>query len=123
MSREYPISANEGIRNVVMDVILTVVTCGIYGLYWQYKQMETLNAWRKSQEFSFIMWFLLSFLTCGIYAMFHAYKMAKVVNEIQEDNDFRVNSDLPVISLLLTVFGLGIIAMAIQQGDINKLYA
>lgn len=34
----YPYPVEEGRRDIVMSIIFTVITCGIYGLYWQYKQ-------------------------------------------------------------------------------------
>ena len=54
--------------------------------------------------------------------MYYEYKMSKGINEIQEKCRFRVNSDLAVICLLLTIFGLGIVSLAIQQSEINVFY-
>ena len=39
---QYPYPAEEGRRSIVVGIILTLITCGIYGLYWQY------NRWRHS---------------------------------------------------------------------------
>jgi len=119
---DHPYPQHEGIRSIPVDLILTIITCGIYGLYWQYKQMEALNGWLRRQDFSFLLWLLLSIITCGIFAMYYEYKMAKGINEIQEQNNFRVAGDLPLICLLLTIFGLGFVSLAIQQLEINKFY-
>jgi len=118
----YPYPEHEGIRSIGLGILFTILTCGIYGLYWQYKQMETLNAWLKRDDFSFWVWFLLSIITCGIFAIYYEYKMAKGINEIQEDNGFRVNSDLAVICILVSLFGLWIASQAIQQSAINRFY-
>ncbi len=122
MSSGYPYLPSDGVRSIVVDIILTLVTCGIWGLYWQYKQMETLNAWLRRNDFSFALWFLLSLVTCSIFAIYYEYKMAQGINEIQETNSLRVSSDLPLICVLLSVFGLGIASLAIQQSEINKFY-
>jgi hypothetical protein len=122
VSERYPYPSSEGVRSIAVDIILTLVTCGLYGLYWQYKQMETLNAWLGREDFSFGLWLLLSLVTCGIFAVYYEYKMAKGINEIQEDNNLRVNRDLALICILLAIFGLGIVSLAIQQSEINKFY-
>ncbi len=122
MSSGYPYPPSLGVRSIVVDIILTLVTCGIWGLYWQYKQMEALNAWLRRNDYSFALWFLLSLVTCGIFAIYYEYKMAQGINEIQETNNLRVSSDLPLICILLSVFGFGIVSLAIQQSEINKFY-
>ena len=33
----------EHVRNIAVCIILSLVTCGIYNVYWQYKQMESVN--------------------------------------------------------------------------------
>ena len=55
--REY-----SGVENIGVSILLTLLTVGIYGLYWQYKQMKTLNAWLGTNEYSFWRWFFLSIL-------------------------------------------------------------
>jgi hypothetical protein len=122
MSSVYPYPPSHGVRSIVVDIILTIVTCGIWSLYWQFKQMETLNAWLQRHDFSFALWLLLSLVTCGIFAIYYEYKMAQGINEIQESNSFRVSRELPLICVLLSVFGLGIASLAIQQSEINKFY-
>ncbi len=118
----YPIPHSEAVRGIALDIVLSLLTCGIYALYWQYKQMITLNAWLGRDDYSFVMWFFLGILTCGIFQIYYEYKMAKGINEIQDLNGMRVNSDLAVICLLLAIVGLGIVSVAIQQSDINSFY-
>jgi uncharacterized membrane protein len=122
MRNGYPHPASDGVRSLVVGILLSIITCGIYGLYWQYKQMKTLNAWLGRQDFSFWLWFFLSLMTCGIFGIYYEYKLAKGINEIQENHSFRVNNDLPVICLLLAIFGIGVGSLAIQQFEINKFY-
>jgi hypothetical protein len=119
---DYPYPASQGVRSIVTDIILTIITCGIYGLYWQYKQMETLNNWLRREDFNFWIWLILSIITCGIFALYYEYKMARGIIEIQEQNSLRISSELPLICVLLAVFSLGIVSLAIQQSEINKFY-
>jgi hypothetical protein len=101
-------------------VLLTIITCGIYGI-WQYKQMKILNSWLNRQEYAFGKWLLLSIITCGIYGVYNEYRMARGIAEIQEQNKFLVN-DVATICFILTLIGLSIVSMAIQQTEINKFY-
>lgn len=121
--KEYPFPIDEGRRDIVISIILTLVTCGVYGLYWWYKQMEAINAWLNREEYSFWMVLFLSVVTCGIYYIYIEYKMAVSINAIQQENGFNVNSSLPLICLLLAIFGLGIVSKAIQQSEMNDWYA
>jgi hypothetical protein len=120
--RDYPYPPAAGVRNIATNIILSIITCGIYGLFWQYAKMDTINGWQQRRDFSFLTWLLLGFITCGIFAIYYEYKMAQAIMEIQEQNNLRVNRELPLISILLCIFGLGLVSLAIQQSEINKFY-
>lgn len=120
--RDYPYPRGDAVRSIVLGIIFSILTCGIYTLYWQYKQMETLNAWLHRNEYSFWLWLFLSILTCGIFGIYYEYKMANGINEIQENNGWRVADSLAVICVLLALFGVGIASLAIQQFEIHKFY-
>ena len=116
-----PLPESEGVISVGTSVILTIITCGIYGLVWQYKQMKVLNSWLNRKEYSFGKWLLLGIITCGIYGVYNEYKMARSIVEIQEQNNLMVHN-VATICLILTLIGLSIVSMAIQQSEINKFY-
>ena len=65
--RDYPYPMADGTRSIALGIIFSLLTCGIYSLYWQYKQMKTLNGWLGRTDYRFGLWLLLSFVTCGIY--------------------------------------------------------
>ena len=111
----------DAVINIAVGIILTLITCGLYGLYWQYRQIDALNQFLGRNEYSFGMWLLLSIITCGIFAIYYEYKMADGINEIKTMYGRRVDNNLPLICLLLAVFGLGIVSMAIEQNEINML--
>ena len=116
-----PLPASEGVISVGTSVILTIITCGIYGLVWQYKQMIVLNSWLSRKEYSFGKWLLLGIITCGIYGVYNEYKMARGIIEVQQQNKLLVNN-VASICLIMTLIGLSIVSMAIQQTEINKFY-
>ena len=116
-----PLPESEGSVRIGISILLSIITCGIYLLFWQHKQMKVLNSWLSRREYSFGMWFLLSIITCGIYAVYNEYKMGRGIVEIQEQNNLMVNN-VSTICLILTLIGLSIVSMAIQQSEINKFY-
>jgi hypothetical protein len=107
--------------NIVQGIILSLVTCGLYNIYWNYKQMEALNRLLGRQEYNFVTWLVLSVVTCGIYHIYFEYKMGSDLKQVMHDNGYQVNDNLAVIGLILSVFGMSIVCDAVYQNEINKL--
>ncbi len=66
-------------RNIVMYVLLTIITCGIYGYYFIYKLAQDVNEMCKEDGQNtpgLGMFILLSFVTCGFYAYYWYYQLA-----------------------------------------------
>ena len=103
-------------RNIVVCILLSIITCGIYGLYWMY----TLNEYARAvtpQEWqtSGITVILLDIITCGIYGLYWNYKMGKAFTAIGAP-------DNSVLYLVLSIFGLSIVNWCIMQDSINRAY-
>jgi uncharacterized membrane protein YidH (DUF202 family) len=111
------------ILSIPMHLILTLVTCGFWNFYWNYRQMEACNDMLGRREFSFVAWILLIFVTCGLWHIFYQYKMGSAIVEIQRHMGKPVFDNLPVLSCLLTVLGVSIVVDIIHQSEINKLAA
>jgi Zn-dependent protease with chaperone function len=117
-----PISRQEAVRSILMAIVLSLVTCGIYGLYWQYMQFKTLNAWIGREEHNFGMYLLFSILTCGVYAIYYEYKFALSMTEVQRARGMVVNENLPMMAVALAFFGFAMVTWAIEQQEINRWY-
>lgn len=103
-------------RDLVKTIILSIITCGIYGIYWFVSLTNDVNLLCKEEgDKSGGTCFLLSLVTCGIYSIIWAYKYGAKKDKITGRND---NSSL--IYLLLSIFGLGIVAHALLQDAVNK---
>ncbi|MBU2514700.1 DUF4234 domain-containing protein [bacterium] len=102
-------------------LIFTLLTCGVFNLYWNYRQMKACNDLLDEDEFSFWPWLLLTIITCGIYHIYYQYKMGRSIVEIQRKEGKREFEILPVISVVVTLFGLSIVVDCIHQLEINKL--
>lgn len=70
-------------RNILMYILLTLVTCGIYGYYFIYKLAEDVNEMCKDdgeKTPGLLPFILLSYVTCGLYAYYWYYRLG---NRIQ----------------------------------------
>ena len=108
-------------RSIVTCIILTIVTCGIYGIYWMYTLTEDLNAIsRDPSAQSGGMVILLSLVTCGIYSLIWLYKQGDTIDRIKTARGI-YSTNTGLIYLVLSLFGVGIVSYALMQDSINKL--
>lgn len=66
-------------RNIVTCILLSLVTCGIYGIVWFINMTDDVAYLSEDPEMSGGKAFLFTLITCGIYSFFWAYKMGKNV--------------------------------------------
>ncbi|MDE7213454.1 MAG: DUF4234 domain-containing protein, partial [Anaeroplasmataceae bacterium] len=59
-------------REIVTVILLSIFTCGIYALYWNYTTAEALNNEVEDGEplRNYIVAILLGVITCGIYLLY-----------------------------------------------------
>ena len=107
--------------DIVIYLILTIFTCYIFNLYWNYRQMKACNDLVGREEFSWPVWFFLSILTCGIYHIYYQYKMGAAIVEIQHLFNRDVFEKLPLLSVIVTILGFSIVVDCIHQNEINKI--
>ena len=111
-------------RSIPKCIIFTIITCGIYGLYWLYQlTKDTHAALGRANTASPGMVVLYSILTCSFYFLFWQYKMGEAVVEIQESRGRTADHNTPIIYLVLSVFGLGIVSQAFLQNTLNEISA
>ena len=114
---------DEHFASIPKYLILTLLTCGLFNLYWNYRQMNACNDLLDDEEFNYWIWLLLLIVTCGLYHIYYQYKMGRAIVEIQNDMNEKVFDTLPIISLIVTILGLSIIVDCIHQNEINKIIA
>ena len=108
-------------RNIVTAIILTIVTCGIYGIYWFIVITDDAKYAAKDDKIaSGGVAFLFTLLTCGIYGIYWAYKMGELVAKAQEDRGMTAKNN-GVLYLVLELLGLGIIDYVLIQNDLNEI--
>lgn len=110
-------------RNIALCIVFSIITCGIYGIYWFIVMTDDANSIAASSDdvtASGGMAFLLTIVTCGIYRLYWAYKMGEKLDNAKTERGMNSNSG-NILYLLLCIFGLDIIAYALMQNDLNQL--
>lgn len=119
-----PAGIHFGQRNIAVAIILSIVTCGIYGIYWLVKLAdETNEAAGEPNATSGGMVFLLSIVTCGIYMFYWLYKAGEKINNAKRMRGLVTDNSAGVIYLVLAIFGLSIVSYALIQSELNKIAA
>ena len=104
-------------RSIPLCIILSIVTCGIYALYWFVVLTDDMNyASGRDSDTSGALDLVLTVVTCGIYGIYWAYKMGEKVDIIRGMAGQNTN----LIYLLLELFGFNIIVLALCQSELNK---
>jgi hypothetical protein len=120
MTDAKPLSSEHHI-DIAAGIIFSVISCGIYNVYWNYRQMKAMNVLLGREEFSFGKWALLTALSCGIYHVYYEYRMGVELHAWLAQNGRPVNDNLAILGLVLSVFGLTVLADAVYQHELNKL--
>ena len=108
-------------RDLATAIILSIVTCGIYSIYWFVKLTDEVNfVTGNAHSTSGGVAFLLTLVTCGIYGFYWAYDMGNKLDNCYMARGMASGSR-SVIYLVLNIFGLSIVTYALIQDSVNKL--
>ena len=107
-------------RSIGVAILLSIVTCGIYGIYWMVVVTDDTNkAINDPNGTSGGIAVLLSIVTCGIYGIYWNYKMGKKLYSAGKIYGKDI-SDNSVLYIVLAIFGLGIVNYCLMQSDLNR---
>ena len=106
-------------RSIVTCILLSILTCGIYGIIWFISLTDDANAAAEETGPSGGTAFLLTLVTCGIYSIYWAYMMGKKMQTAGEKRGVAI-ADNSVLYLVLSIVGLGIVNYCLIQSDLNK---
>lgn len=102
-------------RNVFLCILFTIITCGIYGIYWYVCLTNDTNSLSQYKTAGGVAAWFFTLLTCGIYGFYWFYMLGKKVG------DFDKGSSEGVMYLLLGIFGLGFISWILAQCALNRI--
>lgn len=108
-------------RNIVTCIILSLVTCGIYGLYWFVCITDDTNAIIDDPNgTSGIMAVILTIVTCGFYGWYWAYKCGEKIDAAKANRGIP-SSNSGILYIILFALTGGIVTYALIQNELNKL--
>lgn len=103
--------------SLIRDVILTVITFGLWNLYIQYRQIHFVNKIRINDGVPSVLFILiLSICTFGLYFCYHEYKMTKKLHVVTGYKDQEI---VEILAAVITFIGLWFIVDLYQQYLIN----
>ena len=102
-------------RNIGTCVVLSIVTCGIYGIFWAVKMLkEAVQV--KDQNDDGLVEILLGIFLCPV----GFYLAEKKLTEGCQQKGIQ-HEDRTVLYLVLGFIGLGIVNYIMMQSDLNKI--
>ena len=107
-------------KSIAVCIILSIVTCGIYGIYWFICLSNDANTASNTFGTSGGTAFLLSLITCGIYGLYWAYKQGEKIDAAKNNRGI-ASSNSGILYLLLCIVGFSIVAYALMQNELNNL--
>ncbi len=111
-------------RNPALVIIFSIITCGIYELYWFVTTTNEVQNKLKAPDGSVSSGgksLLFMIITCGIYTFYWWYKMGQ--RQGQLGKEYGVDApDNSTIYLILCFIGIGaVINMVLLQSSLNKV--
>ena len=104
-------------RNIVTSILLTLITCGIYGIYWVIMMAREAVSVKDPADSGILEIVLMLFLP--FLGFFMAEK--KLAEGCAEKGI--EHSDNSILYLILGLLGLGIVNYCMLQNDLNKIAA
>ena len=107
-------------RSAINVILLSIVTCGIYGIYWMYTVGKEINEALNREAVNPVL-ALLS-LICYPVIFYYVYTLDKALGELSEQRGTTYNSNF-VIWVITMLFGLGMFVVEFQtQETLNAIW-
>ncbi|MBQ8380448.1 MAG: F0F1 ATP synthase subunit A, partial [Clostridia bacterium] len=105
-------------RKIGVCILLSIITLGIYQIYWEYLLVKNTRAIKKDE--SSCTGEMLCLIFVPFYSLFWWFTRGKIVkDEFAKYGHSAIGNEIAY--LILEIFGLGIISMSIMQNDFNSL--
>lgn len=100
-------------RNILVAILLSIVTCGIYGIFWYYNMYkDAAKVTGEEKILTFILMLLLPFI--GFYLLEKDFAAGCAAKGIE-------HKDNSVLYLILSLICLVIVPVCMFQNDLNKI--
>ncbi|MEI0603624.1 DUF4234 domain-containing protein [Brachyspira alvinipulli] len=114
---------NKGtVRSIPILIILSIVTCGIYYLYWIYKTTDEIKNFMEREDINPALELILTLVTCNLYTLYWYYKYGKIVYlEMTKKVGIDSTEDSTILLVILDLF-VAIVSCAILQDKLNTIW-
>jgi len=110
-------------RSPVVVILLSIVTCGIYYIYWLYTIMDDLNKAAGREVMNPIMFTVLS-IVCAPIVYYVFYTVDKSLEEISANEGTGYKANFILWLILSLVCGVGLwVGMAQLTDGFNAIWA
>ena len=100
-------------RGIGMMILLSIITLGIYTIYWQCSFQGQLKE-KTGDGFGPVAHFFMCIITFGIYTIYWNFAAGKRLAKLNA-------GDNSILYLVLTLVGFGWINMFLMQNEANKI--
>lgn len=108
-------------REPVMVIVFTLISCGIYGLWWMHTYATEVKNALGRQDLNPTTDIVLSLVTCGIWGIIaFYYKYPKLIPDLQQRVGLPPN-DISTMTLLLGIF-FAPVSLFMIQTELNKIW-
>lgn len=105
-----------------MVLILSFITCGIYGWIVIYQISDEIRQFTGDQSISPGLELLLCIVTCNLYLIYWCYKYSKLIYDMQLRTGVNMPNDISTVALILPIFGLYVISLLLMQSELNRVW-
>lgn len=105
-------------RNIFLALLFSVITCGIYWIYWFVKITNDSNQLApKHATMGGVKAFFVDIFTCGIYGIYWVYRLG------QKEGEIVGSGSSGFLYLMMYFLTLSVVPMCMAQSCINKAVA
>ena len=102
-------------RNIVTAIILSIITCGIYGIYWVIMLAREAVSVKDPADNGLLEIILMLFISpVGFFLAEKKFAEGCAAKGIQ-------HTDNSILYLILGLIGFGIVNYCMMQNDLNKI--
>jgi len=105
-----------------MVLILTLITCGLYGLVWMWQVGTELKQELQLTDQNPGLDVILTILTATLWGYVVVYRYARQIADAQRRANLPPN-DLSLAAVILAVLGLWFISFTLLQIELNRVWA
>ena len=109
-------------RDIVLCVLFTIFSLGIYAIYWLYIVTEEANALSENEN-NYAgggLTIVFAIITFGVYLWYWAYKMGERIQVARQKRNMPACSNDGLIYMILSIIQLDFIGLMLMQHELNK---